>query len=306
MGSSTNESAIRVDDLTVNYGGFRAVDRLSFEVAGGEVLALLGPNGAGKTSTIETMEGYIKPSGGSVAVLGIEPFSSQARLSRQMGVMLQEGGILPRMTVRAALDLYSRFYDNPLEVEGLLSRLDLGNVAGTMFRRLSGGEKQRLLLALAIIGRPRVLFLDEPTAGVDPVGKVAIRKLVSALRDDGLAIVISGHELEEIDRMVDRVLIIDHGRERAHGSVEELKSRYGVDCVEFRTRASVDLPALAGRLGAPVERVAEERYRVGAPASPALLSLLSSALEDLEVSAIETVTATLESVYLSLVGGGEE
>ncbi len=306
MGSSTNECAIRVDELEVRYGAFCAVDRLSFEVASGEVLALLGPNGAGKTSTIETMEGYIKPSAGSVAVLGMEPFRSQARLSRSMGVMLQEGGIPPRMTVRAALRLYSSFYDDPVDAGELVSQLDLGRVEKTMFRRLSGGEKQRLLLALAIVGRPRVLFLDEPTAGVDPVGKVAIRELVSALRDDGLAIVISGHELEEIDRMVDRVLIIDHGRELAHGSVEELKSRYGTECVEFSTRASLDLQVLSTRLGVDVEKIGDGRYRVGASASPALLSSLAAALEDLEISSIETVAATLESIYLSLVGGSKE
>lgn len=295
--------AIEVSELTVTYGATVAVDRLSFTVGFGEVVGLLGPNGAGKTSTLETIEGYRRPTGGSVRVLGMDPGAKQALLARQMGVMLQEGGIPARMTVHAALGLYAKFYDHPEPIDELVARLDLGRVLKTPYRRLSGGEKQRLSLALALIGRPRVLLLDEPTAGVDPEGKAAIRELISELRAASVAILMTGHELEEIDRMVDRVLVVDHGTQRALGSPGELRQRFGGEGVEFSSDDELDLTVLARRIGAPIQPVRPGRYRVEAEATTQLLGHLVETLSELGIRAHEvaTVTASLEDIYLQLI-----
>lgn len=288
----------------MRYGAREAVRGLSFSVGFGEVFGVLGPNGAGKTSTIETLEGYRRPSGGFVRVLDVEePWRHQRTLARSMGVMLQEGGVPPRMRAKEALVLYSRFYEDPWPIEELIERLDLGGVLATPYRRLSGGEKQRLALALAVVGRPRVLFLDEPTAGVDPVGKRAIRELVAELAASGVAIVLTGHELEEIDRMVDRLLIINHGLPRAEGTPAELRSRFGEEGVEFAVRGEVDADALATALGAEVVAVAPGRLRVKARPTPEFVAALGAALVGQHVDAgpLETVETSLETIYLRLV-----
>jgi ABC-2 type transport system ATP-binding protein len=304
------DRAIVVDNLRVTYGTFVAVNGLSFSVGFGEVLGLLGPNGAGKTSTIESMEGYIKPASGSVKVLGLDPFANQAKLARQMGVMLQEGGIPPRMTVKEALELYSRFYDDPVPPADLAERLELSSLEKTSFRRLSGGEKQRLLLALAIVGKPKVLFLDEPTAGVDPVGKVTIRELVSELSTAGMAIILSGHELEEIDRMVDRVMIISHGEEIACGTPDELKAQFGREAIEVQlveSSSGLDIEMLSTKLSTSVERIERGKLRILTQATPSEIQRISAVLEELglSVASIQTESSTLESIYLQLIRGGE-
>jgi ABC-2 type transport system ATP-binding protein len=298
------EAALEARGLTVRYGSVEAVRGLSLSVAFGEVLGLLGPNGAGKTSTVEALEGYRRPAGGELQVLGVrEPWRAQRELASSVGVMLQEGGVPPRMRVEEAIRLYAAFYDKAWPIDDLLERLDLAEVARTPFRRLSGGEKQRLLLALAIVGRPRVLFLDEPTAGVDPVGKQAIRSLVAELAADGVAILLTGHELEEIDRMVDRVLIIDQGRAVAEGTPAELRERYGEHGLEFSVEGPVDVAALAERLGVEVRRLEAGRLRVVAPPTPDFVATLGAVLVELGVRAgpIETVESSLESIYLKLL-----
>ena len=160
--------AVEVRDLTVRYGpsgATVAVDGLTLEARAGEVLVVLGPNGAGKTSTIESLEGYRRPAGGRITVLGLDPIADHARLTGRMGVMLQNGGVYPMLGPRRVLDLFSAYYPDPLATEALLDLVALRAVAATPWRHLSGGEQQRLSLALALIGRPQVVFLDEPTAG---------------------------------------------------------------------------------------------------------------------------------------------
>src|SRR5947199_257283 len=216
-------SAIEVHELVVRYSSLVAVDRLSFTAEAGELVALLGPNGAGKTSTVETLEGYRRPSDGSVRVLGLDPVAQHAAVTPRIGVMLQSGGVYPGMRVIEALRLFAAFYDNPLDPEELLAKVGLTSVARTVWRRLSGGEQQRLSLALALIGRPAVAFLDEPTAGVDPAGRLAIREVIAGLRDAGVCVILTTHELEEAERLADRIVIIDHGRIVADGSPAGLK-----------------------------------------------------------------------------------
>jgi ABC-2 type transport system ATP-binding protein len=295
--------AIAVDGLVVAYGPKVAVDGLSFAVDPGEVVALLGPNGAGKTSTVETVEGYRPPTEGTVRVLGVEPARAQAELAKRLGVMLQEGGVPSRLSPAKVLGVTARFYDHPWPVAELMERVGLTAVASTPYRRLSGGEKQRLGLALALVGRPEVLVADEPTAGVDPVGKASIRALIEELRTQGVAVLVTGHELEEIDKVVDRVLILETGRLRAEGTPAELKARFGVRGVEFRVGGT--LGEALGRL--KLVRVGEGRYRVEGEPTPQLVADVLAALgaAGLEAEDLRTVTPSLEEVYLAVIGGRE-
>ena len=194
-----------------------AVDRLSFVGQAGQVVALLGPNGAGKTSTVEALEGYRKIESGSLRVLGLDPGRDHAALVPRIGVMLQRGGVYPMLGSAQVLHLFSRYYDNPEDPDMLIELVGLGTVRRTPWRRLSGGEQQRLALALALVGRPEVLFLDEPTAGVDPEGRLAVRSIIAAQRDRGICVILTTHELAEAERLADQVIIIDRGRILAEG-----------------------------------------------------------------------------------------
>jgi len=295
--------AIAVEELVVAYGPKVAVDGLSFSVDPGEVVALLGPNGAGKTSTVETVEGYRPPTSGRVRVLGHEPARAQAELAKRLGVMLQEGGVPARLSPAKVLGVTARFYDDPWPVAELMERVGLTEVARTPYRRLSGGQKQRLGLALGLVGRPEVLVADEPTAGVDPVGKASIRALIEELRAQGVAVLVTGHELEEIDKVVDRVLILEAGRLRAEGTPMELKARFGVRGVEFRV--AVQLAERLGRFS--LVQVREGCYRVEGDPTPQLVSELLAALSQagLEAEDLRIVTPSLEEVYLAVIGGGD-
>ncbi|HEX4216992.1 MAG TPA: ABC transporter ATP-binding protein, partial [Acidimicrobiales bacterium] len=180
--------AVVCQELVVRYGDTVAVDHLSFTAHAGEIVALLGPNGAGKTSTVETLEGYRRPAAGSVRVLGLDPDKDHTALVRRMGVMLQRGGVYPMLGPVQVLDLFAGYYDDPEDPDELLDLVGLRDVGKTPWRRLSGGEQQRLSLALALVGKPSVVFLDEPTAGVDPGGRLAIRGQITELRDSGVGV----------------------------------------------------------------------------------------------------------------------
>ncbi|MBO0790989.1 MAG: ABC transporter ATP-binding protein, partial [Ktedonobacteraceae bacterium] len=166
--SNPGEPAIAVEHFSKNYGPNRVVDDLNFTVHSGEVFALLGPNGAGKTTTVETLEGYRKPDGGTLRVLGLDPLRQAQALKPQIGVMLQQDGLYPALTAREVLRLFAGYFENPQDINTLLDRVGLTSAAKTRCRRLSGGQKRRLALAVALIGNPRLVFLDEPTAGMDP------------------------------------------------------------------------------------------------------------------------------------------
>jgi ABC-2 type transport system ATP-binding protein len=293
------DAALLVEQLTVRHGDLVAVDALSFELAHGEVLALLGPNGAGKTTTVETLEGYRRPDQGRVRVLGLDPVAQRSRLVPSIGVMLQQGGVYPVMTPRQALRLYAAYYDEPLAPEGLLAELGLLEAAGTPWRRLSGGEQQRVSLALALIGRPKVLFLDEPTAGVDLHGRAAIRRIVAEQRAAGVAVLVTTHELAEAEAMADRVAIIHRGRLARIGTVAELTG----GGVRFQAPAALDLAALTVALGAVVSEPESGHYRIAAEASPTLVAALGSWLAERGATLGELRSgASLEDTYTELVG----
>jgi ABC-2 type transport system ATP-binding protein len=296
--------AIEVRELVVRYGTLVAVDRLSFSAEAGELVALLGPNGAGKTSTVETLEGYRRPSSGTVRVLGFDPIADHASMTPRIGVMLQSGGVYPGIKVIEVLRLFASFYDDPLGVSDLLSLVGLTSVAGSVWRRLSGGEQQRLSLALALIGRPSVAFLDEPTAGIDPAGRQVVRTIVRSLRDSGVCVLLTTHDLEDAQRLADRVLIIDHGRLVASGTPAELMTATAGDEIRFGAPSGLDVRSLGARVGAVVDEVTPGEYRVAAAAAPATVAALTAWLaeQDLPLADLRAGRQTLEDVFLRLTG----
>lgn len=299
-------SAVEVTDLVVRYpGGVTAVDGLSFAARGGEVLALLGPNGAGKTTTIETLEGYRSATSGSVRVLGLDPRRDHVQLVNRIGVMLQGGGVYPGIRPTEALRLFAAYYDDPADPVDLLGRVGLGAVGSTPWRRLSGGEQQRLSLALAMLGQPEVVFLDEPTAGIDVAGRQLVRRVIADLRGAGVCVLLATHELAEAERLADRVVILGQGRLLAAGTPAELAAGRGPGVVSFRAPGGLDLAGLSDRLGYDVVEGEPGEYRVIGPASPALVAGLTAWLaeQDLALSDLRSGAANLEEVFLSLTGG---
>ena len=305
-----NATAVEIRGLEKRYGDRRAVDGISLRIAPGEVFGLLGPNGAGKTSTVETLEGYRAPDAGTVRVLGLDPQADGPALRPRIGVMLQEGGLYPGVRPLEALRLFAAFYQDPDDPERLLDLVGLRPVADTYVRRLSGGECQRLSLALALVGRPEVLFLDEPTAGMDPRARQTTWDLVRDLRAAGTTVVLTTHAMDEAEHLCDRVAIIDRGRIVTEGSPADLTSVGGED-LRFATTAGLDLPALAAALSLGTDAVAERRpgeYRIRAEMTPELVAELAVWLRDkgYGLTELRTERATLEEVFLQLTREGHE
>jgi ABC-2 type transport system ATP-binding protein len=295
--------------LQIRYGTKAAVDGLTFSVAPGEVFAILGPNGAGKTSTVEALEGYRTASGGTVRVLGLDPKREHRDLVPRIGVMLQKGGIYPTMTPSQAVRLFARYYTDPEDPVSLLDLLDLQGVARTPWRRLSGGEQQRLSLALALVGKPDVAFLDEPTAGVDPEGRLVIRRVVAQLRDRGAAVLLTTHELTEAERIADRVMIMSSGKSIACGTLTELSALAGPGSagILFDAPGGLDLSGIAAALQLPEGDLTETSsgsYRVDAEGTPGRVAALAAwfAEHDVVVRNLRTGGGGLEDVYMSLIG----
>jgi ABC-2 type transport system ATP-binding protein len=308
--------AVQVSGLTVRYGPPgtpAAVDDIDLSAEPGEVLVVLGPNGAGKTTTVETLEGYRRPSAGEVRVLDLDPTRDHAALTGRMGVMLQAGGVYPMLGPRRVLDLFADYYPDPVRTDELLNLVGLGSAPTTPWRHLSGGEQQRLSLALALIGRPEVAFLDEPTSGVDPVGRVAIRAVVAGLKDQGVTVVLTTHELAEAERMADRIVILAGGRIMLEGKPHELVGSRddggrGPTEVSFGAPPGLDTAALAAALGpggGTAAEVAPGRYRVEAPGQPgpALAAAVTAHLAERGAGLTDLVVGrTLEDVYFDAVG----
>lgn len=298
--------SIDVSGLVVRYpAGVVAVDGLTFTAGAGEVLALLGPNGAGKTTTVETLEGYKSPTSGTVRVLGLDPVADHGRLTPRIGVMLQKGGVYPGIRPVEALRLFAAFYEPSEDPEGLLERLGLAAVARTPWRRLSGGEQQRLSLALALVGKPEVVFLDEPTAGVDVAGRQVIREVIAELRARGCCVLLATHELDEAERVADRVVIVDHGRLLAEGTPAALMSSTVRTTIDFGAPAGLDTAALSAALGAPVVETRPGEYTVAAEPAPATVATLTAWLaeHDLALGDLRAGRQSLEDVFLRLTSG---
>ena len=296
-------AAVEVHDLTVRYGDVVAVDGVSFEAQAGQITAVLGPNGAGKTTTVEVLEGFRRPSVGRVSVLGLDPVADHTALTRRMGVMLQSGGVGPSVRVGEALRHAAALYDHSLAVGELLERVALDGKERRTWRQISGGEQRRLALALALVGRPQVAFLDEPGSGVDPQGRLAIREVVAGLRDDGVTVVLTTHDLDEVEKLADHVVILDAGRVVAAGSPASLMAGDAADEVRFGAPPGLDVGALGHRVGAAISEVTAGEYLVAAAGTPTLIAALTAWLaeHDLPLADLRAGRQRLEDVFLRLV-----
>ena len=310
VAGTSDGPAIAVAGLRKSYDGRAVVDGLDFKVQPGEVFAILGPNGAGKTTTVEILEGYRRRDSGEVRVLGLDPATAGAELRGRVGLMLQGGGIYPQARPREILHLYARFYRDPRDPDELLEQAGLADAATTRYKVLSGGQKQRLGLALALLGRPQLAILDEPTAGMDPAAKASTRELIAALRGEGTTVLLTTHELADVERLADQIAIIDRGRVVASGTAAALAAgaRPRLRVRFAQALAPADLAALAAALGGgPISTDGGlGGYLVEEPASsPALVATLSSwcAEHGLLIAELRTSGATLEERYLALTGG---
>jgi ABC-2 type transport system ATP-binding protein len=298
--------AVHVSGLVKRYGGTAAVAGIDLTMAADSVLALLGPNGAGKTTTVEICEGYRRPDGGSVRVLGLDPVSQHDALTPRIGVMLQSGGVYPGARAGEMLALIASFAANPLDTAMLTERLVLGPVVNTPYRRLSGGEKQRLSLAMALVGRPELVFLDEPTAGMDPQSRRATWELVGELRSGGVAVLLTTHFMDEAERLADQVVIVDAGRIVGAGSPAELTSSAAAGQLSFTSVAGLPIAGLRESLPSACA-VAEQRpghYQVTGAVTPQLVAAITAwcAAQDALVASMTTSQRTLEDVFLDLTG----
>lgn len=283
-----------------------AVDRLSLAVERGTITAILGPNGAGKTSTIETCEGFVRPTAGSVRVLGLDPIADRRRLMPRIGVLLQQGGAWSGVRPLEMLRHVARLHAHPLDVTMLADRLGLRQCAGTPYRRLSGGEKQRLGLAAAIVGRPEVVFVDEPTAGLDPQARHTTWDLFRQLAADGVSVVLSTHYMDEAERLADQVYVIDNGRVLASGSPVELTAGTDENALRFRGPAGLDLQSLRAALpeGYLTQEGPPGDYVVLGAIDPALLVTVTTWCAGAGVmpDSVSVEHRTLEDVFLELTG----
>ena len=293
--------------MVKRYGQATAVDGLSLTAGRGEVTAILGPNGAGKTTTIEVCEGYRSADGGAVRVLGLDPVRDAARLKPRVGVMLQAGGIPPAVPAGEYLRTLSRFHVKPHDTAWLLDIVGLTAHARTPYKRLSGGQQQRLSLAAAVLGRPELVFLDEPTAGMDPQARHATWDLVTALRGDGVGVILTTHFMEEAEQLADHVVIIDHGRTVADGSPVALTGSAGQ--LRFRAERDLDIDSLLTALpaGSAAKESPAGRYLIEVPGGtvqPALLAAVTAWCADRGVlpSSLQIESRTLEDVFLELTG----
>ncbi|WP_253868460.1 ABC transporter ATP-binding protein [Promicromonospora umidemergens] len=307
--AADREVAVEVRGLVKRYDGRAVVDGLDLVARPGAVTAVLGPNGAGKTTTIECCEGLRSPDGGTVRVLGRDPVADARALRPRVGVMLQDGGLPTGVRALELLRHVAAMYAAPRSVDELAERLGLHGFARTTVRRLSGGQRQRVALAAAVVGRPDVVFLDEPSAGMDPQSRRAVWDLVRELRADGVAIVLTTHLMDEAADLADHVHIVDHGRLIASGSVRELTDGdTGPGTVRIEATPGLDLTGLLTTLGPNPSWAAAEPepgvYTVTGPVDAAALADVTAWLADRGVLARSVTTGrrTLEDVFLDLTG----
>jgi ABC-2 type transport system ATP-binding protein len=272
-----NDAAVAVVDLRVSYGEVRAVDGLTMTAPLGSITAVVGRNGQGKTTTIEVCEGVRQPDFGSVRVLGLDPGADADELRAKVGVMLQDGGIPTMARARDYLRTLARFYSNPRAPQELLDCLGLVGVANRPYRRLSGGEQQRVKLAAALIGRPELVFLDEPSTGLDPAARRGMWELLHALRRDGVSVVLTTHQMAEAETLADHIVVVEAGKVLAEGSLDDLVGGSD-DVLTFNGPMHLQLGTLAGVLS-PATTVAEPspgRYRVTGAVTPQTIATVTA------------------------------
>jgi ABC-2 type transport system ATP-binding protein len=297
---------VRLRGVTKRYGSTVAVSGLDLDVQRAEVLALLGPNGAGKTTTVEMCEGFTRPDAGSIEVLGLDPMADNAQLRERIGVMLQGGGGYPAARAGEMLDLVAAYAAKPLDPAWLLDTLGLTEARKTTYRRLSGGQQQRLALACAIVGRPELVFLDEPTAGMDAHARLVVWELIEGLRRDGVTVVLTTHQLQEAEELADRIVIIDHGSTVASGTPAELMRSGAEDQLRFSAPRKLELALLISALpeGYAVSEVTAGEYLVEGKIDPQVLATVTAWCARLNILATDmrVEQRSLEDVFLDLTG----
>ncbi|GAA1983739.1 ABC transporter ATP-binding protein [Nocardiopsis rhodophaea] len=315
-GDADTGAAVSVRDLRQSYGDFEAVKGISFDVVPGELFALLGTNGAGKTTTIETLEGFRRPTSGTVRVFGSDPYGQPPALRERTNAVLQHSGLFGELTVAETIDLSRDLCADPLGRDEVLALTGLADKARVAVRQLSGGQKRRLDLGLAVLTRPEVLFLDEPTTGMDPEARRETWTLIADLVADGVAVLLTTHYLEEAERLADRLAIMHRGEVKVAGTLREVVVGHG-DRIAFRLPADVrfdDLPGLPGAT-AEVEMRQEEAwvsYTVRGEdtegrAHGALAPLLAWAdVHSTTLHRLEVRSASLEDVFLSVADGAAD
>lgn len=325
MTTNTDTPALLLRGATKRFGDVTAVDGLDYSLARGRVLALLGPNGAGKTTTVEMCEGFVRPDDGEVRVLGLDPMCDTDELRSRIGIMLQGGGAYPGVRVGEMLELVASYSADPLDVEWLLDVVGLSRHRGTSYRRLSGGQQQRLSLACALVGRPELVFLDEPTAGLDAQSRLAVWDLVSSLRRDGVTVVLTTHLMDEAEALADEVLIIDRGRAVASGTTADITAGASAQAAVIDVDSPIDADALAGYLAsahggvdggtgvaadagdAPAITVVPDsphRYRITGAATPRGIADVTRwcADNDVLINELRVARRSLEDVFLDITG----
>jgi ABC-2 type transport system ATP-binding protein len=300
-----SEPIIRVTDLKKYYGAVKAVDGVSFEVGRGEVFGMLGPNGAGKTTTIEVLEGLRPPDSGSVEVLGLDVRHHPESIKGRIGVQLQGVSLYPRLTVTELLDLFGTFFAHHLPTQQLIDAVDLRDSADVWSLNLSGGQQQRLSIALALVNDPELVFLDEPTTGLDPQARRSLWDLIKGLQERGKSVMLTTHYMEEAAELCDRVAIMDHGSILEMGAVPELIGRrFKERAVFFDSNAKLLVDQLA-RLSGVTRATAEDGHTVlySNDVAGTIGALLATAEElGVEPRNLGIRQATLEDVFLDLTG----
>src|SRR6266478_2708641 len=300
-----NPAVIEVENLTKRYGDVEALRGVSFSVSEGEVFGLLGPNGAGKTSTVEILEGLRTPDSGRVSVCGLDPQRSGAEFKHEIGAALQSTALPDKMRVHEALDLFGSFYPRRRGTAELLKRFGLEEKRNAFYSQLSGGQKQRLALAMALVNDPRVVFLDEPTAGLDPQVRREIYDIIEELKKEKKTILLTTHYIEEAERLCDHVAIVDHGKVIALGTPRELKAHSGgTTRIEVRLSNPESNGTMKNLEGATDAREVDGAYVIHSNRPPQTIVSLVKHLEAQgnELVSLEIASPSLEDVFIEMTG----
>ena len=296
------EPAVDIRALRKSYGATTAVREVDLQAYGGQVTAVLGPNGAGKTTTLECLIGLRRADGGTIRALGLDPRRDAALLRTRTGVMLQDGGLPLGARAGHVLRHIAALHAAPRPLDELVERLALGEFLRTTVRHLSGGQRQRLALAVALVGRPELVLLDEPSAGMDPQSRRVVWDFVSELRDDGVAVLLTTHLMDEAEALADAVVVVDHGTVIARGTVAELTSSTGL--VRLTVPGGLDSVTLGRAIDEPVRESGPGQYVVEASGTPDLLAALAAgcAAQGAQITSLDVGRRTLEDVFLDLTG----
>lgn len=296
---------IQVENLHKSYGAVQAVRGVSFSVEAGEVFGLLGPNGAGKTSTVEILEGLRTPDSGMVRVCELDPQTSGNEFKQNVGAVLQATSLPDKLRVKEAIELFANFYKRRADTNKLLRQFQLEEKQSAYYSHLSGGQKQRLALAMALVNDPQVVFLDEPTAGLDPQVRREIYDIVEQLRRENKTVLLTTHYIEEAERLCDRVAIVDHGKVIAMGTPRELKhSAAGTTRIEVRLARPLVNGAMSHLEGVADSREFDGTYVLHSAQPPQTIVALVKQLEqeNNELQSLEMFSPSLEDVFIELTG----